>query len=94
MEDFLINPVVRFENPIRIHADLFTAQEAALYLRIESDSPERTLETLRTKEGLIGKQIGKKTVYHRRHLDSFIRTHFGIDEGRSLVGAKPIKKSL
>lgn len=55
----------------RQHPDLFTAEEAIAYLRLDSES---TLQTLREKWGLRPLPIGNKSgLYHREHLDDVVR---------------------
>jgi hypothetical protein len=63
----------------RQHPDLFTGEEAAIYLHLDPVKGERTLETLRERDGLVGFRIGKEFMYHRLHLDSLIDRIFGID---------------
>lgn len=63
----------------RRHPDLFTAEEAAAYLRLAS---ERSLETLREQWGLRPLPIGRG-LYHRRDLDQVVE--------RALTGQQSIK---
>jgi hypothetical protein len=59
------------------HPDIFTAEEALAYLHLPADQL-RTLETLRDKYGLVGFTIGKRMMYHRRHLDECVERMFGL----------------
>lgn len=61
----------------RRHPDLFNAAQAVAYLRLDSETGERTLETLRTTHGLQGQKMGRGFMYHRRYLDSFVDRMFG-----------------
>jgi hypothetical protein len=61
----------------RQHADIFTPKEAAVYLHLDPDAGERTLETLREKHGLQGFQIGRTLMYHRAQLDACINRMCG-----------------
>ena len=51
----------------RRHPDLFTAEEAADYLRLESVN---SLRTIRDQFGLVGHTAGKGYVYWREDLDN------------------------
>ena len=74
----------------RKHPDLFTAQEAAEYLHLDAEAGERTLETLRQKHGLIGQQVGKALMYHRKNLDACIDRIFGVASSASSQGPRRI----
>lgn len=81
----------------RRHPDLFTAEEAAAYLALESD---RSLETIRERFGLHPISLGKRHIYHRADLDAAVERarnegkHTGGKRGRgagtelTLTGAK------
>lgn len=81
----------------RRHPDLFTPDEAAAYLALESD---RSLETIRKRWGLSPIAWGKEHVYHRADLDEAVEKarkdgkHTGGRRGRgadtelTLTGAK------
>ena len=69
----------------RKHPDLFTAEEAAAYLHLESVN---SLRTMRDQFGLIGHPAGKGFVYWREDLDN---TALRI-VGRSPMAAKPSQK--
>jgi hypothetical protein len=63
---------------LRKHPDLFTPEEAAEYLHLDPETGKRTLETLREKHGLVGQQMGKGFMYHRRNLDEVVNRVFGV----------------
>jgi hypothetical protein len=65
----------------RKHPDVFTPEEAATYLHLDPDTGLRTLETLREKHELVGFQVGKGFMYHRRNLDALVERLFGIESG-------------
>lgn len=65
----------------RKHPDIFTAEEAAEYLHLDPEGGERTLETLRDKYGLVGQQIGKRLMYHKKNLDACVARLFGTQAG-------------
>lgn len=73
----------------RKHPDLFTPEEAATYLHLDS---ERGLETLREKFGLIAHAgINRSFIYWREDLDRVAlrivgrdRTHERVDKNRPL----------
>jgi hypothetical protein len=55
----------------RIHPDLFTPEEAAIYLHLDS---VRSLDTLRSDFGLVGYSgVNKAYMYHRDDLDIVAR---------------------
>lgn len=58
----------------RRHPDLFTAEEAIEYLRLDSI---RSLDTLRENWGLRPIGLGKAGLYHRRHLDELVEKAAG-----------------
>lgn len=62
----------------RKHPDIFTPEEAIAYFHLDTEGGERTLETLRTEYGLVGKRIGKGYMYHRAALDAVVNIIFGI----------------
>ena len=68
----------------RRHPDLFTDEEALIYLHREPGDTS-ILETLREKHDLIGFKIGNRYVYHRKHLDNLVIRLAGIV-------ASPIKR--
>lgn len=64
------------------HPDLFTPEEAAVYLHLDS---VRSLEILRTDFGLVGhKGVGKSYIYHREDLDAVALRMVGKDRAWNL----------
>jgi hypothetical protein len=63
---------------VRRHPDIFTPEEAAAYLRLDS---ERQLENLRENYGLVGfPGVGKSFRYWRDDLDAAAKRMFGRDK--------------
>lgn len=62
----------------RLHPDLFTPEEAMVYLRL--DATDRTLDTLRAEHGLQFVKVGRQTLYHRRHLDALVNRLAGFTD--------------
>lgn len=66
------------------HPDLFTADEAAAYLRLPSD---RSLETVRDKYGLRPLPLGQG-LYHRADLDRVVQLATAADRDRDGSGPR------
>jgi hypothetical protein len=71
----------------RKHPDIFTPEEAVAYLHLDPEGGLRTLETLREKHGLVGQQVGKGYMYHRRQLDAVVDRLFGVTQFPGRRGA-------
>lgn len=65
----------------RKHPDVFTPEEAVEYLHLDPETGLRTLETMREKHGLVGVQMGKGFMYHKRNLDALVERVFGLSDG-------------
>lgn len=61
--------------PVRLHPDLFTAEEAFQYLRLHSVESLRTLEDKDMLKAAVG--FTKYKLYHREDLDDCARRMFG-----------------
>lgn len=63
------------------HPDLFTAEEAAVYLRLEGP---RSIQRLRQEGRLEPLDMGRRNLYHRADLDAFVDSlrHRPASQGR------------
>lgn len=61
--------------PVRLHPDLFTAEEAYQYLRLHSVESLRTLEQKDMLKAAVG--LTRHKLYHREDLDECVRRMFG-----------------
>lgn len=76
----------RLESPVRTHPDLFTPDEAAAYLHLDS---VRSLETLREHFGLIGfGGVNRGFLYWREDLDKCALRIVGRGDGYVTGGGK------
>ena len=72
---FVCTPVILPTNPPRPCPELLTADEAVVYLRldtIDTKYPGETLRYYREKGQLRGTQVGKAVFYRRVELDAFL----------------------
>jgi len=73
---------------MRIHADLFNAEEAVAYLRLTSTE---SLRTLRENYGLQSIGTFRPPLYHREDLDRCVQKMRGIDPDAGRVVSKPLR---
>lgn len=72
----------------RRHPDLFTRDEAAAYLHLET---AETLRWLEEQGWLTGYMVGKVKMYHRRDLDACAFKMFGMQVPAQLARPKELR---